>query len=461
MLSSKLFSEISPAVPLRGVHLDLKGFVPSFPRLLELLRLFSHLRFDMVLVEWEDCFPWSCDPRLCAPHGFSRKQILKFSEVCTELGLEIVPLVQSLGHSENVLRLPGNEGLREMPHRTDVFHPLAKGAPEVVAAMVADVLELLPKVRYFHLGGDEAYTLGLNPASQSYIEKNGIAALYLRQLEASFRLLEEKGIRPMLWHDEVAQWDPDQVRCLTERVDFVVWGYTGDPRDEKTYHHRLPQIKKLYALGATLWGATAYKGADGPSASLPDTLARANATVGWAALTPNFDLKGVWATGWSRYASGRIQVAPIDGALDSLAYTALVFHNGRPPENGLSDCLALLDEAGEGEAFRECQATLRRFSELLDRSWDWIRQLEEQAVNLELEPHRADSGIEEIIFNLLDKDLQQVEVVGQELECFLESKVAAPLPEYFWQSRFRAVTQAANQVRERIAFQAQETLNVL
>jgi len=245
------FHSEPPIVPRRGVHLDLKGQVPRYERLIELLDLFAALRFEIVLFEWEDCFPWSCDPRLRAKHAFTPAQIEGIAAACAERKLEIIPLVQSIGHSENVLRLPENEALREIPGRTDVFHPLNPQSPQLIAAMVEDVLQLLPQVKRFHLGGDEVYTLGEHPESGAFIRDHGIAALYLKQWTPAFQLLEDRGIRPMLWHDEIVQWESAQIERIANRADLVVWGYTDDPRKPETYHHREPHLQKLQQLGVT------------------------------------------------------------------------------------------------------------------------------------------------------------------------------------------------------------------
>lgn len=442
-----LFSSPVPVVPVRGVHLDLKGVPPTFPRLLSLISLFHHLRYNAVLIEWEDMFPWSCDPQLRAPNAYSPAQIRRLADLCAELDLEIIPLVQSLGHAENVLRLPAYTALREVPHRTDVFHPLHPESPATVLRLVKDVLALLPDVRRFHLGGDEVYTLGRHPDSQAFVRTQGMAALYLRQLSPTLDHLVSLGIRPLLWHDEFVAWEPSQIAPLAPLVDLVVWGYTGDPRDPSTYHHRLPHVEKLHANGCTLWAATAYKGADGPSANFPDTARRRQATQGWVDLTPRYNLQGIFATGWSRYASGRIQVTPIDGALDSLVLTAALLHDGHAPDDPTAACLAWLDAHGEGTRFRQCRAPLETLTRHTDKAWEWLRQLEEHAVNLDLEPHRAHSGIEEIIFNLLDQDIAAIQQAGTALESALAGSIDLPWSRYYHEVRRRPIEQAAQRLR--------------
>src|SRR5690606_39634017 len=56
------------------------------------------------------------------------------------LKLELIPLVQCLGHMETPLSLPDYKHLRELPHDSYVLNPLAAGARELVQKMVDDVV---------------------------------------------------------------------------------------------------------------------------------------------------------------------------------------------------------------------------------------------------------------------------------------------------------------------------------
>src|SRR5690349_16494839 len=103
----------SPAIPVRGLQLDLKGLAPMPPRLLSLLRLASASGYNAVIVEWEDAFPWTCDPRYRAKTAYSAETVAQFHHEATRLHLDVIPLVQCLGHMETPLSQPGNERLRE------------------------------------------------------------------------------------------------------------------------------------------------------------------------------------------------------------------------------------------------------------------------------------------------------------------------------------------------------------
>lgn len=153
-----LFRERKPVLPQRGVHLDLKGLPPTPERMVGLLKLFAAMRYNVVLVEWEDSFPWTVDGRFRSPTAYTPEDVARFVATAADLGLELIPLVQCLGHMETPLSVPGYEPLRELSDNESGLNPLAAGAQELIQRMVDDVLALMPGVRHFHLGGDEART---------------------------------------------------------------------------------------------------------------------------------------------------------------------------------------------------------------------------------------------------------------------------------------------------------------
>jgi len=154
---NKLFTSDKPVIGQRCVHLDLKGTPPTPERLIKLLKVFSAARYNSVLVEWEDSFPWTVDERFRSETAYSPAIIRKFVKTADDLGIEIIPLVQCLGHMETPLHLPEYAHLRERPYDESVLNPLAPGARSLIEKMVDDVLALMPGVKRFHLGGDEAW----------------------------------------------------------------------------------------------------------------------------------------------------------------------------------------------------------------------------------------------------------------------------------------------------------------
>ncbi|MBN1554383.1 MAG: family 20 glycosylhydrolase [Phycisphaerae bacterium] len=411
-----LFTRTEPVIPIRGVHLDLKGVPPTFERLLELLKVFAACRYNAVLVEWEDQFPWRVDQAFRGPTCYTLDQVRQFHAAAAEAGLEIIPLVQCLGHLEWVLSPPGREHLLEVPGKTDVLNPLAPGARELIESLVNDVLKLSPNLKHFHLGGDEAWTFGTHPDTKAYIEKHGKGQLYLKHVGPILEMLNEKGIRPILWHDMMSEWDDQALRDINRHADLMFWWYADHPDKVSSHHHFSPTSRKrFHAQGITLWGASAYKGADGQSADLPNIEARQRNNLGWAEVAQRENLKGVVATGWSRYSHHRVQNEPIDGSLDSLLNVGVILHDGKAPEGGIDACLSALANLPEAKCFAACHAALKKLQEA--RAWVW-RNVQEREESLWLEEHRPErrgttcSGVslEHILGNLEKAETAAVEI---------------------------------------------------
>ncbi|MBA4388742.1 MAG: hypothetical protein C0404_12225, partial [Verrucomicrobia bacterium] len=262
MGSRKLFAKSKPVIPVRALHLDLKGVPPTPGRLVELLRIARLARYNAILVEWEDSFPWTVDERFRSETAYTPSQLKKFFGAAKKLGIEVIPLVQCLGHMETPLSIGHYKSLREIPYRSDVMNPLAKGARELVEKMVDDVLAISPKPKWFHLGGDEAWSFGTHPDTKAYIAKHGKGALYLHHVEPILDKLNARGIRPILWHDMMREWDGAALEKLAKKADLCVWGYQGHPFSWHK-HVNKEMVENFRKHGITMWGGTAHKGADG------------------------------------------------------------------------------------------------------------------------------------------------------------------------------------------------------
>ncbi len=390
-MSEAIFSQTGPAVPVRGVHLDLKGTPPTPERLLSLLDVFAAARYNAVLVEWEDAFPWTVDIRFRSETAYTPEQVRSFAARAAERGLEIIPLIQCLGHMETVLSTPGYEHLRETPHQEDVLNPLAPGASDLVAGMVDDVLKLMPEVRRFHLGVDEAWSFGRHPDTRRFIEEHGAAALYLRHVRPILDRLQRRDVRPLLWHDMMRDWPAEALAELGRVADLVVWGYHGHP-DATPSHYNSRYIARFADAEVPLWGATAYKGADGHNSDLPNPTTRLPNAKAWIDVARRFGMKGVFATAWSRYSTHNLQCEPIDAALDLAVVVGCVLYNGEIPEAPEEAAFAVLGQVGEAGRVRECREAMRRLAACRDQGWRRVRLAREALAMASLDGRRRPSA---------------------------------------------------------------------
>lgn len=422
MSLSHLFRQTAPVIPVRGVHFDLKGLPPTPARWMELLDLLQAMRFNAVLVEWEDTFPWTVDERFRCETAHTPDEIREFAAASAARGIELIPLVQCLGHMETPLNVPGYEGLREVAAQSMVLNPLADGAGELVAAMVDDVLALLPGTQHFHLGGDEAWSFGTHPDTAAYIAEHGKGALYLHHVEPLLQLLNARGIRPILWHDMMREWDADALARLRDQADLCVWGYQGHP-DEVDRHYSSKVTARFAEHGLTLWGGTAYKGADGHDSDLPVPANRELNGLAWAEVAQRFGMQGVFTTAWSRYSTHDVQCEPIDAALDCLLLHAVILHDGQSPEGGIASCREALAATTEGQRPAQLREALGRLANARKRGWATVPILRQWVVMATLDSRRRTSGTGISRLTSLQAAVEAAELAAADVRVWMEGLV--------------------------------------
>jgi len=413
---SDLFKATEPVLGKRGVHLDLKGLPPTPTRMVELLKLFAAMRYNVVLVEWEDSFPWTVDERFRSPTAYTAEEIGSFVETARDLELELIPLVQCLGHMETPLSVEGYEHLREVPDWEAGLNPLAPGARELIQNMVDDVLRLMPDVEHFHLGGDEARTFGQHPETKAYIDAHGKGALYLHHVEPILDHLNTQGVRPILWHDMMIDWDDAALSSLAAKCDLMPWVYGGDPADAGEHCNR-EILNRFSEHGFTLWGGAAYKGAEGYDADVPDVPLHVENALAWVEVARNAGFVGVVATAWSRYAVDTIQCNPIDSSLDAMLKVAVILHDGALAEGGEESMLEALDAVGEKDRFVACRDVMTRLASLRQNAWANVQQARQVMVLARGDARRTSARNPKLglhAYRRLGKIVEEADVIAED-----------------------------------------------
>jgi hexosaminidase len=325
-----LFERKRPVVGVRCVHLDLKGMPPTPKRFLEILDLLAELRINAVLVEWEDTYPWETYPELRCETAYSRAHVVRFLERARRLGIEVIPLVQCYGHAQTVLSRRRFRKLQEMPGSVDDLCGSNPESREVVIDMVEDVLEThRGYIRHFHLGGDEIWSMGSCPRCGRAIKRKGKAGLYMSHVGPILDEVNAQGVRPLLWDDMMRRWPMTSLRSLAKRTDLVSWGYRPELFASPARHRTIDRFRRA---GITIWGASAFKGADGVDADLPVLENRAKNMLDWIKECGRSRLVGVIATGWSRYSTSVVPCDSMEVSLDSLVVAAAAMWDGSVPK---------------------------------------------------------------------------------------------------------------------------------
>lgn len=149
--------------PQRIVHFDLKGAPFQVGYYEKIFKMISgDLGATGVLMEWEDMFPYTGKLSV-VNNGYAYKP----DEIKTILGyakkynLEVIPLIQTFGHLEWILKHPEFAHLREVDRYAQVVCLSKPEAIEIIKDLIDQVMALHPDINYFHMGADEAFQVGL------------------------------------------------------------------------------------------------------------------------------------------------------------------------------------------------------------------------------------------------------------------------------------------------------------
>lgn len=293
---------------MRLVHLDLKGAPPRVSYLAEVFPLFHALGANGLLIEYEDMFPYEGHLRLLrAQHAYSPSEIKEILHLATLNELEVVPLVQTFGHMEFVLKHEALAHLREVAFFPNTLNPHEAESLALVGAMIDQVMELHPGARWLHVGCDEVYYLGEGEASRQWLqqEQNTKARLCLSHVKAvaSHVLARHPATKPLVWDDMLRDIPEDQLSAsgVPQLVEPMLWDYTAD----LDVHGKALLMEKYRKCGfRQLWAASAFKGATGVSQALTPIEHHLRNHMQWlqvAARGPADTLQGIVLTGWQRY----------------------------------------------------------------------------------------------------------------------------------------------------------------
>uniref|UniRef100_A0A158P872 beta-N-acetylhexosaminidase n=1 Tax=Angiostrongylus cantonensis TaxID=6313 RepID=A0A158P872_ANGCA len=236
-----------------------------------LLTLVKDLGADGVLIEWEDMFPYAgALSSIKNGNAYSVDETLDILQHANSVELSVIPLVQTVGHLEWILKTKEFASLRE-----NASYPMVVCiANDLTLTLILDsihqVIAMHSNIRapYIHIGADEAFQVGECDADHKVLPvkyANSTKRLMLDYIRAIATNITQtfKKTKVLMWFDEVKNTDHKLIKEyeLDRLVIPVVWKYTTNlDRD-------LPPAmwEELARSFSTVWGASAFKGADGPN----------------------------------------------------------------------------------------------------------------------------------------------------------------------------------------------------
>ena len=241
-----------PAIAgMRAIHLCV--FPETTLILLEkAIRLAGMMKFTHVVLEFWGTLRYEALPELAWPkHAYSKEQIRPLVRLIQNLGMEVIPMLNHLGHAAQCRSCYGKHVvLDQNPGRALLFEPdgwtWCISNPEtrrVLRALRQELIELCGSGKYFHLGCDESYSYATCPICSGK-DTRKLLADYLNELTGE---LAAQGRRPIIWGDQL--------------LDTTVWKHPNiaTSRPDQRTHEALPLLDRRIVIADWQYSLTEPK----------------------------------------------------------------------------------------------------------------------------------------------------------------------------------------------------------
>jgi hexosaminidase len=188
-----------PDIPERACHYDTKHHQDKREYVESFIRDLARYKINMLVWEWEDKFAYPSHPEIGAPGAFTMEEMQAITRYARQYHVQLIPLVQGLGHVSYILKWPQFSHLRELPASNWEFCPLKEGSYELLFDLWEDAIEATPGSEYFHIGSDETYELGMCELCKQKSEEIGRSGLYHLFISRSGKHLQTRGRKTMCW----------------------------------------------------------------------------------------------------------------------------------------------------------------------------------------------------------------------------------------------------------------------
>lgn len=233
------------ALGIRSIHVCV--FPETTLDILEkTIRLAAFTKFTHIVLEFWGTIRLDCFPELgWGDHSFSKEEIRPLVALAHTLGLEVIPMINHLGHATQSRGGSGRHTILDQnPRLSLLFEPdgwtWCLSNPKIHALLQdirAELMELCGDGEYFHIGCDEAYSYASCPLCRD-LDKPQMLADFINQV---VKELDLHGRKCIIWgdalldstewkHPHIATSRPDQkthlaLDKLDRRLIIADWQY--------------------------------------------------------------------------------------------------------------------------------------------------------------------------------------------------------------------------------------------
>ena len=192
---------------IKGIMLDPARVMERRETYSEFLKLFAQWGYNTLF--WHFCDDEGCrlvfpsHPELASAYAWTADETRAFIQEANELGIQVIPEIECLGHTSYITRHPQYQHLRDGLEGKD-FAALAPAHPESQALLedlLNDVCDIFP-ARQIHLGMDET-AFGEHPHTAELLKTKTKPEIFAEQICRLHGILEKRGKETLIWGDHL------------------------------------------------------------------------------------------------------------------------------------------------------------------------------------------------------------------------------------------------------------------
>ena len=237
-------------------HVDLRVQIMPMPTLKALAKEIYALGFNTLIMEWEATYPYKQHSIISNRYAYSREEVTEFINYSEGLGLDVIPLQQSLGHAEYILMHERYAYLRADKRNLSQIDPTRLDvARDFFTELYSDMLST-HQSQYVHIGGDETRILDCKRCQEKWGddgEELGKSKLYVEYMTMIAEIVIAQGKTPLLWADMILA-HPDAIADMPKNVIYIDWNYGW--KFDRFGENPRTLIKKY---GLKFWGAPSIR----------------------------------------------------------------------------------------------------------------------------------------------------------------------------------------------------------
>ncbi len=214
---------------IRAFQWDLARQVERLDWLMAQLPRYADWGYQELYLHLEDAVDYPGLPGVARADAYSYRQFARLVGAAQKAGIGVVPIVNLLGHTQYLIKVPGLRDLNECrapdgsPLPTGQICPLHPRTLEVAGKLMGDMAPFCTAGK-IHVGLDESYNLGRHPLSRAEIARIGVEGHFARYVGRLHGLAGQFGLRLGIWADMPALM-PETIPLLPPGICAYDWYY--------------------------------------------------------------------------------------------------------------------------------------------------------------------------------------------------------------------------------------------